>query len=768
MMVAEHIEITGIVQGVGFRPFVYRMATNLGLCGRVWNNASNVSIDVFGPAQGLQTFAERLQTEAPPLARIDQIRRSNISAREHADSFSIAESPTNSPAVTAAQRTHVPPDATTCADCLQEFWDPKNRRFKHPFITCTNCGPRFSIIQDLPYDRPNTTMSMFAMCDACEREYTDPANRRYHAQPISCYDCGPTLSYRRFGGPRLRGQSAVELAVVSLELGQTVAVKGIGGFQLVCRADDHLAVAQLRDAKQRPDKPFAVMVADVEAARQFAFVGPAEEEELRSSAAPIVLLRAQQSGKQVASNVAPNNPLLGIMLANTPVHHLILSGACDALVVTSANHAGTPMVFTNAAAVELEPLANGVLENDRDIHVPCDDSVVRLVGDERLPIRRARGYAPVPLAMPAARRSVLAVGAELKNTFALVRPEVHLAWVSQHIGDMGNLETLEAFDSLVGHFENMYEVEPDILTADMHPGYLSTRWAERESTKRGIPLLKVQHHHAHVAAVMAEHQIDPQQEVLGFAFDGTGYGQDGSIWGGEILRGNTQSFERVASLRPVDLPGGDSAARSPFRCAAAHLHAAGLDWESSVGSRTASQNELQILAKQLERSLGCITSSSMGRLFDAVASLLDLHQVISFEAQAAISLEMLALSADDSADDVSPYTFELDSQGCVFDPAPVLGAILNDLAVGRAPSLIAAGFHQAVADVIARLADRHLSRPEQPVILSGGVFQNALLTSLCLKKLRSEGRTVFTHSLVPANDGGLALGQAYIAAHHPQ
>ena len=751
-MAAERIEVTGIVQGVGFRPFVYRLATELGLSGCVGNDAASVFIDAVGPSDNIDLLVGRISEESPQLAAIEDLRRWPI-GDPGTEGFSIVESR----AVTG-ERTLVSPDVAVCSECLSEMFESNNRRYRHPFITCTNCGPRFSIIRSLPYDRPATTMAGFEMCPACQSEYSDPADRRYHAQPISCHNCGPQLAFESEAVTAVR-DSAITAACSALDNGSVVGIKGIGGFHLACDASAQAAVSSLRDRKNRPEKPFAVMVADVEAAEALALMSSSEEAELTSPARPIVLLRAR-AGNGLPDLVAPGNPLIGVMLPYSPVHHLLLHERRSPLVVTSANVAGQPIIHRDVDVRErLIPLCDAVLTHDRPIHVPCDDSVVRLVGDRLMPVRRARGYAPIPVGIKS-DRSVLAVGGELKNTFC-VTSRNH-AWVSQHIGEMQNIETMEAFESLVEQFAEMYAVEPECVAVDSHPGYLSSNWGR---SNHGSRVVEIQHHHAHVAAVMAEHGLAPKTKVLGFAFDGTAYGDDGTIWGGEVLVADVDGYERIAHLAPIPLPGGDAAIRNPCRVALAHLFAAGLDWDDRIPAVSQfTEAELHLLHRQLSRGVGCVLTSSMGRLLDAVASLLGLRHQISFEAQAAIDLEIAAESG--TAGSVK-YRFAFD--GRRIDPSSVLEEIVVALLSGVAPADIALGFHRAVADLVASTACQiGTSRRYMPVVLSGGVFQNALLVSLCVAALEAEGFPVLTHSVVPPNDGGLALGQAFIAANRTE
>lgn len=792
---AEHIVVSGVVQGVGFRPFVYRLARELGLSGTVGNDSVCVFIDVAGPAPALDSFAARLVTDAPPLARVERVERVTADpSTASTEGFAIVES-----RVSDRGRTFVPPDTAVCDDCRRELFDPTDRRYRHPFITCTNCGPRFTIITSVPYDRPSTTMAGFAMCPACAAEYADPGDRRYHAQPIGCHDCGPRLSWQRcptgscadiaadvdrYTGPGRRSTQRrtrddatqsidpISACVAALRAGAIVAIKGIGGYHLACDATNAQAIARLRERKHRADKPFAVMVADLDAAAGLGVIDTAEAELLTSPARPIVLVRAVPGALPAA--VAPGNPLVGLMLAYTPVQHLLFAAGLGPLVMTSANFAGEPIAYRTDDAVRLGEFADAVLDHDRPIHVPCDDSVVRVVDGALMPIRRARGYAPIPIAFPAGRRSVLATGGELKNTFCLASPTT--GWVSQHLGDMENLATLTAFEASIDQFRSMYDVTPDVVATDLHPGYMTTKWARRQSI---APVVGIQHHHAHVAAIAAEVGFAADQPVIGLAFDGTGYGTDGTIWGGELLAGPITDLTRLTHLAPIPLPGGDGAVRHPYRIALAHLRAAGVEWTNDLPPvREAGPNETLLLDRQLTTGFGCVPTTSMGRLFDAVASLIGLRHQISYEAQAAIELEIAAersagpgeSDAVDEAQAVNPdvaarrrngYRFAVaDGQ---FDAAPVISAIAADVRRGVDPGLIALDFHHAVADVIDALV-----RPlpaDRPVLLSGGVFQNALLVGLVARTLRAAGRTVHTHRLVPPNDGGLSLGQAFIAAH---
>ncbi|MFI5040279.1 MAG: carbamoyltransferase HypF [Acidimicrobiales bacterium] len=758
--------VTGLVQGVGFRPFVHRLAGELGLVGFVGNDSACVFIEVQGPEGSVERFVARLASEAPPLARVESVT-TTIMAAGHDAAFRIAES---SPA--SGPRTLVAPDVAVCADCMAEVLDPRDRRYRYPFTNCTNCGPRFTIIRDLPYDRPGTTMAGFGMCSACRSEYEDPADRRYHAQPIACPRCGPSISFER-GEEVVRGTDRVLVELQrSVVAGQVVAVKGIGGYHLCCDATSDAPVERLRVRKGRLDKPFALMVPDLATARGLASIDGEEAAALESPARPIVLVRRRPDAP-LSGLVAPGNPLIGLMLPYTPLHHLLFlpvpgSGSVPphCLVLTSGNVSDEPICTDDAQArVRLHGLADGFLTNDRPIHVPCDDSVVRVVDGRVQPVRRSRGYAPLPVHLPVEVAPTLAVGGELKNTFCLASGR-H-AWVSQHLGDIENLETLDAFRRCVDGFRRMYGIAPTRWAADGHPGYLTRRWALENAG--GVPVVDVQHHHAHLAAMMAEHGLDGSSPVLGFAFDGTGYGvgDDGrpEIWGGEALVADYRGFERAGHLRALPLPGGNAAVRNPCRVAVAYLAALGIDIERWLPAAAACDEvELGVVQRQVERNVGCVPTTSMGRLFDAVASLLGVRHRITYEAQAAIELE--ALAEHGALDPAAPrWSFAVDDDNVV-DPGPVVRGLVAGLSSGAEPADLALGFHDAVAravlEVAARLRPRYGS---MPVALSGGVFQNTLLTRLTRVGLEHEGFEVLTHRLVPPNDGGLSLGQAIIAGH---
>src|SRR5271155_1622123 len=757
--VRQRFTVTGVVQGVGFRPFVHRIATDLGLTGFVGNDSGAVFLEVQGPGARIDEFRRRLRAEVPPLAVISTLRAVDIDAEPLSNSgFRIVESQS-----VAGATTPIPPDIAVCDDCIAELFDPSDRRYRHPFVTCTNCGPRFTIIRELPYDRPGTTMSGFAMCEQCAAEYHDPADRRFHAQPIACPHCGPSLWFAA-NAERVAGSDAALGATQrALAAGAVVAIKGVGGSPLACRADDGVAVVALRPRKARGAKPFAMLVRDLDVARRYAHFDDSEAAILSSPARPIVLLRRRRDAP-LAEAVAPGSPLVGLMLPYSPIHHLLLAAipGVDApvphsLVLTSANRSDDPICFTEDDALQrLPPLCDAVLDHDRPIHVPCDDSVVRVVDDRELPIRRSRGYAPLPVDLGRDGPAVLAVGGELKNPFCLT--DGARAYLSGHIGDMETLETLRAFERAVGQLSEIRH-EPVRLAADLHPGYHTRSWAERRAGVR--PLDLIQHHHAHVVSLLAEHGR-LGEPVIGVSFDGTGYGCDQTIWGGEILKLGPDShrFVRVGHLLPVPLPGGDAAVRNPWRMALSQLWMAGIDWTSDLHPVTAATPaELRLTRSQLESGTGCVPCSSMGRLFDAVASLLGVRQRIDYEGQAAIELEAVAESMGDTA---GPKLRLAVSPDGVIDPAGMLRTMVSALRAGVQPAVLAAEFHRAVAVVVTE-AVRKVAGPVRLVGLTGGVFQNVLLLRGCRQYLQQAGFEVLTHHTVPPNDGGLALGQAAIS-----
>ncbi|MHC4876435.1 MAG: carbamoyltransferase HypF [Planctomycetota bacterium] len=768
--IRRRIEVSGVVQGIGFRPFVYQLAQQLRLAGFVRNHSAGVTIEVEGDAASFEEFTTRLQGDPPSLARIDAIEI--IVVGETGESqFHIVESATES-----CRSTPVPPDVSVCDECLAELRDPSDRRFGYPFINCTNCGPRYSIIHGVPYDRPSTTMASFVMCERCAAEYHDPADRRFHAQPNACPDCGPRIWFVdgdargddeafRSAGSQQSGAAALVAFRDAIQRGRIVAVKGIGGFHLACDAASDFAVERLRERKGRVDKPFAVMVADIDTARRFAHVSDDEAGLLESKERPIVLLRRRMDTNRIrlSDQVAPGNDCVGVMLPYSPLHCLLLDELSQigilSLVMTSGNVSEEPIVRTNQEAkCRLADIADSFLLHDREIHVVCDDSVIRSCCGLPLTIRRSRGYAPLPMRLTSPGPSVLAVGGELKATFCVTRDEN--AWLSPHIGDMANVETLQTFESGVRHFCDLFRVPPQAVACDLHPGYLSANWARRFAQESNIPLVEVQHHHAHIAALRAEY--DCREPVIGICFDGTGYGTDGAIWGGEVMRVDDAGFERLAHLKYVRLPGGDAAITRPYRAALAYLRDAGVAWKDDLPCVAACPaEERTVLDTQLQRQLNCISTSSMGRLFDAVASLIGVRHVVSYEAQAAMELESLA------AEEAEPFeeSFVLgDGSPIQIDPRPLLLAIVAAVRLGVSRDVIASRFHASIAELIERITQRLREDTGISLVgLSGGVFQNVRLLELTVGRLERSGFQTLTHRQIPANDGGLALGQAVIA-----
>jgi hydrogenase maturation protein HypF len=780
-VVRRRVTVRGVVQGVGFRPYVYTLATGLGLAGHVANTGGGVVAEVEGPEDAVLRFCDRLADEAPALAAVERVDHRDLAA-SGGRGFTILASRGGSVS------TLIPPDTATCADCLAELADPADRRFRHPFISCTACGPRFTIVSGLPYDRDHTTMARFAMCADCAREYTDPGDRRFHAQPIACHACGPRLRL-------LVGQGAAPAAPAAcadpdpvgrarrmLADGAILAVKGLGGYHLACDAADPAVVALLRRRKARGAKPFAVMARDLADIEPFAAVDERDRALLTGAVRPIVLLRRRRGARTALAQVAPGSADLGFMLPYTPLHHLLLGLPGDPpgprlLVMTSANLSGEPLVWDEDEALErLAHLVDGWLTHDRPIHVPCDDSVVRVCDGDLLTLRRARGYVPLPVALPRTVRPSLAVGGDLKNALGVAAGR-H-AWLSAHVGDMDDLATQRAFERAAQQLASITAVRPEILAADAHPRYRSAQWAQRRGADR--PLVRVQHHHAHIASAMAEHGLDGTEQVIGIAFDGTGYGDDGAVWGGEVMLADYAGYRRFAHLAYVPLPGADAAVRRPYRMALSHLRAAGLSWSPGLACvRECPDEERRLLARQLERGLNCVPTSSMGRLFDAVSSLAGVCHVAGYEAQAAVELEAAAvavggLDADAvrAGDGEAPYRFSLrpppgTGPGGVLaaDPAGLLAAAAADAGRGTPPGVIAARFHDAVAvlvhNVCAAARERH---GLETVALTGGVFANTLLSSACAAALDRDGFRVLRHHRVPPNDGGLALGQLMVAA----
>jgi hydrogenase maturation protein HypF len=755
-MTRVRARVEGTVQGVGFRPYVYRLAGELGVAGHVLNDSRGVVVEVEAPSDTVERFLARLPLEAPPLATVERVTAEALEELGERG-FSIRESPAG-----GEPRAAVTPDSATCADCLAELFDPADRRFRYPFTNCTNCGPRFTIVRDVPYDRPHTTMSAFEMCAACLAEYGAPRDRRFHAQPNACPDCGPRVRLVDAGGravPDPVARDAVEATARALRAGAIVAVKGIGGFHLACRADDEAAVAQLRARKHREDKPFALMAPDLATARELVDLSPAEEELLADRARPIVLAR-RRPGAPVGASVAPGSPQLGVMLPYSPLHHLLVADAAATLVLTSGNVSDEPIAYRDTDACErLAAIADLFLLHDRPIETRTDDSVVRHSGGRPLMVRRSRGYVPNAIRLPVdCGRHLLACGAELKNTFAVAK--AGNAWVGHHVGDLKNYETLRSFESGIDHFQRLLAVAPEAVAHDLHPEYLSTKHAEAID---GVRLIGVQHHHAHLAACLAEHgEAGP---AVGAVFDGTGYGEDGTVWGGELLFGGLERFERAGLLFPVRLPGGDAATRQPWRMACAWL-AAAFD-EPPQLPRTlrgvVEPDSWRQVSELARTGVASPLTTSAGRLFDAVAALCGVRAEVNYEGQAAVELE----AALDPAESGS-YELALRDDGAgplVMDARPLVRAVVADLERDVELSVVSARFHNGLAAATARACEVTAARcGTETIVLTGGVFQNQRLLGRTAELLGDAGLRVLTPELLPPNDGGIAYGQLAVAA----
>jgi hydrogenase maturation protein HypF len=737
------IKVRGTVQGVGFRPFVYGLATGLGLKGFVANTGDGVAIEVEGAEAG--AFAERLSKEAPPLSAIRKVEITPMPPHGYED-FSILESEG------AGGFTHVSPDVSVCDDCLKELFDPEDRRYRYPFINCTNCGPRYTITMKTPYDRPNTTMAPFKMCPECQREYDDPSNRRFHAQPNACPACGPKVSM--LGEEKITGDEAIEKVKGLIREGQVVAIKGLGGFHLACDAENPDAVKRLRDKKRRNRKPFALMAPNIGTVKEFCHVSEEEEKALLSARRPIVLLR-KRSGA-LPEDLAPGNSRLGFMLPYTPLHHLMAEGF-NALVMTSGNLSEEPIQTEGEeASRKLQGIADAFLDHDRGIFMRADDSVVKVNGPARF-VRRARGYTPEPVALSYDGPDVLGVGADIKNSFTLMRGAY--AIVSQHIGDMENLETLSFFEETLNNLKSVYRAEPVALAHDLHPGYLSTQWAQRQE---GIKKLKVQHHHAHIASVMAEHGL--QGKVVGVAMDGTGYGTDGTLWGGEFLIADALGFNRAGHLRAVPLPGGEQAVKEPWRTAISYVR------EAAGGEAGRYLKDIGFFERYGQEKVNAVfrlagmgefspLSSGAGRLFDAASALLGICDESTFEGEAAMALESAAAEGE-----TGDYPIDINmGKSLVVDFSFAIIGIIDDIKSGVAREVIAARFQNTVVTAVLRVVQKlaHVNVISD-VALSGGVFQNDYLLEKTGSGLRALGYNVYSNVAVPLNDGGISLGQAHI------
>lgn len=743
------IEAKGIVQGVGFRPFVFQIAQRYDLRGWVLNTSGGVLIDVEGKDSSLQAFLEDLNMQLPPLARIETISVQEAELAGYRD-FTIRQSQAQPKGYVS-----ISPDVGTCADCQKELMDADCYRYGYPFINCTNCGPRFSIITDIPYDRQYTSMRNFQMCDTCSQEYHDPYDRRFHAQPNACAHCGPRLNF--LGGTPLKviKGDAMKLTVQALQEGKIVAIKGLGGFHLACRATDETAVSELRRRKHRYGKPIAVMMKDVEAAAEYCELSTTEEKLLASPRRPIVILLKRQD-VQIAASVTQGLPTLGVMLPYTPLHFLLLAGIKEPLVMTSGNITEEPLVSSNDAALaQLGGIADCFLLHNRDIVNKIDDSVTRVIAGREAVIRRARGYAPEPLLLPEKLPEILGCGPEQKNTFCLTR-EQH-AFVSQHIGDLDNLPTLEYYEGMIAFYKHIFRIKPNIVAYDLHPAYLSTQYAQAMDNVR---LIGVQHHHAHIVSCMLENGITGL--VIGIVCDGTGFGTDGNLWGGEFMLADYRSFTRLGHFKYVQMPGGEKAIKEPYRMAYGYLYSLfGKDARTFTKyTGTIDEDELNLMEQQMDKHLNAPLTSSCGRLFDAVAALINLARMARYEGEAAVRLESVI---DKSVTDYYDY----DLKEYILNPAPVLQGVYEDLLNGTFSSIIAAKFHNTLIHAITEVC-REISTYTgvKNVCLSGGVMQNAYLLEGLIKELTKKGLHVFWQQKVPANDGGISLGQVMIAHYN--
>ena len=731
------IGIRGIVQGVGFRPFIHRLVMEHGLQGTIKNTSSGVELELEGRREALERFVEAIPDRAPKLAVIESIETAYTAELVGFEGFEILKSRTD-----ALRDTLISPDIGICDDCLRELRDKKDRRYRYPFINCTNCGPRFTIIQDVPYDRAKTSMSRFPMCPDCDREYHDITDRRYHAQPDCCPDCGPRVFFLDHQGREQPGE-AVELARELVKSGGILAIKGLGGIHLACACENAGTALELRRRKQRDKKPFAVMCRDAETAKKLCYVSEEEKKLLTGFRRPIVLLKKRLPGLEHISE----NGYVGVMLPYTPLHYLLFGDDIDMLIMTSANLSDTPILYQNGEALEkLKGIADGFLLHDRDIQTRCDDSLCWVLDGREYPARRSRGYVPFPIKVPDSHGGILACGAEQKASFCLSKGDY--VFQSQHIGDLKNMETLANYEQQIRHFQRLFDIEPALIACDLHPDYMSTAYALRRCEEEGIPVFQVQHHHAHMAACMADNDL--HGPVIGLVWDGTGLGTDGTVWGGECLVGGYESFRRFGTIRPIALPGGDRAVREISRVAFSLLHDAGCD--------TGGIENAALLKTMLDAGLNCPMSSGMGRLFDGAAAILGIKTTCSYEGQGAILLE----AAAGESEDVYPY--ELAGQPLCFDWRPMIRALAADRDAGVDIGLIAAKFmntliQMAVETVLAASRETGI----QDVVLSGGSFQNMYIMQRLPERLRAKGLRPWHHSRVSTNDEGLSLGQLMIA-----
>ena len=747
---SKKISINGIVQGVGFRPFVYQLAKAHSLTGHVANTSKGVLLHIEGAEQDIDAFCRNLEQKAPPLSHITEIRILSVPLA-HYQSFSIIQSQTG------AQRfTLISPDMSVCEDCIRELFDPQDHRYRYPFINCTNCGPRYTIIDDIPYDRPKTSMRHFRMCPRCQHEYDDPENRRFHAQPNACPDCGPFVALHDSAGVLIRSHDPIAQSISLLKQGHILAVKGLGGFHLAVDAENEAAVHALRKRKHREEKPLAVMSHDLKTIEAFAHISEAEAALLTSPQRPIVLLR-KKPDNPLAADISPGNRYVGTMLPYTPLHYLLLRDNFTALVMTSGNLSEEPIAIDNTDAMNrLRHIAAYFLIHNREIYLRSDDSVVKHTGNALRFFRRSRGYVPVPVFLKEKVRPVLACGAELKNTICLTKESY--AFLSQHVGDLENLATYAFFRKTVAHLSRILDIRPEIVAYDMHPDYLSTRYAQEQEQVAKVP---VQHHHAHIAGCMAENKVDAP--VIGLSFDGTGYGADGRIWGGEILLARYTGFDRLAHLAYVPMPGGAAAIREPWRMAVSYLYQTygnGLFNLKLPLIQHIEEKKIRLMIEMMEKQVNSPETSSLGRLFDGIAAITGIRYRAAYEGQAAMALEMTAAELPDES-----YEFDVGSENVLkIRPQPIIEGVVKDIQNGVAVSRISAKFHATLIRLFAGVCDRLKKETGIPrVALSGGVFQNSILLTGLMNSLTGKGFQVLTHEKVPTNDGGIALGQAVIA-----
>jgi hydrogenase maturation protein HypF len=754
MKIRKNILIKGIVQGVGFRPFIHKLVKNYNLSGWVLNSNQGVEIEIEGKTEEINSFVNAIKEKLPPLAKIEKIEVSQLPLVGYKE-FSIKKS------IVKEEDSFVlvSPDISICEDCLQELFEPHNRRFRYPFINCTNCGPRFTIIKDIPYDRKKTTMDNFKMCSLCQNEYDDIEDRRYHAQPNACADCGPQVSLYQ-NKRKIEGIDPIEKAVKLLKEGKIGAIKGLGGFHLACDATNNKAVARLRRLKNREAKPFALMSFSLEKITQYCKVGDKEKEWLVDRARPIVLLKKREDSV-ISTSVAPGNNYLGVMLPYTPLHYLLLKDNFTALIMTSGNITDQPIIADNLEALDkLDGIVDFFLTYDRDIFNRCDDSVVKIINDDNVFFRRSRGYVPHPIILDFKLKEVLALGGELKSTIGFSKE--NYIFLSQYLGDLKSVETLEFFKESITSFKKMFKAKPEIIACDLHPDYLSTQYAEEMKVKKGFKIVKVQHHHAHIVSCMAENNV--KEKVIGVAYDGTGYGDDGNVWGGEFLLCDLKKYSRAGHLKYYPLPGGDKAIVEPWRMTYSYLYSIygpkaktlDIDFNQRMDC-----NSLSIIEKMIDKNINSPLTSSCGRLFDAISSLIGIKDEISYEGQAAMELESFCSSGITEGYKFRTYKEE---EKFIIDPQEIFINIIKDLKKGLDKKIIAAKFHNTVAEFTVDLCGKIRENTGiNGITLSGGVFQNKYLTEKVIFSLEDKGFKVYIQRKVPPNDGGISLGQAVVA-----